>query len=352
MRKFKQVIYCQATMIIVVLSVVIGQAAADVFNMPNGQTSLSFVSVGDACNVADSATGYGSVAYNYQMGKYDVTFGQYCQFLNAVAKTDTYGLYNSWMASYLPTIGITQSGSSGNYSYSVTGSYSAGVNCPMLCANWGNAARFCNWLQNGQPTGDQGPGTTETGAYTLNGDIDNLLTETRNLGATYFIPSEDEWYKAAYYKGGGASAGYWLYPTKSDSVPSNALSETGTNNANFYVKSGGDIVYTDPVNYLTPVGMFAASPGPYGAYDMGGNVMQWNETIALDQPASRILRGGGSFGPASSLASSCRSMMYPQFYFAGFRVASVPEPGSAVMLLAAAFGTFAYALARTMRDRG
>ena len=27
------------------------------------------------------------------------------------------------------------------------------------------------------------------------------MTITRNAGAVYFIPSEDEWYKAAYYKG-------------------------------------------------------------------------------------------------------------------------------------------------------
>ena len=86
------------------------------------------------------------------MGEYDVTVGQYCQFLNAVAKTDTYGLYNSGcMSLYYPTIGISQSGSSGNYSYSVTGSDSQGVNCPIFAASWGDAARFCNWLQNGQP---------------------------------------------------------------------------------------------------------------------------------------------------------------------------------------------------------
>ena len=55
-------------------------------------------------------------------------------------------------------------------------------------------------------------------------------------------------------------------------APSNILSATGTNNANYY---NGD--YTDPTNYLTPVGAFADSPGPYGTYDMGGDVWQWNE---------------------------------------------------------------------------
>ena len=73
-------------------------AHGDVFNMPSGQTSLQFVTVGDPGNVADPATGnlYGSVGHTYQIGKYDVTAGQYCQFLNAVATTsDPNGLYNS-----------------------------------------------------------------------------------------------------------------------------------------------------------------------------------------------------------------------------------------------------------------
>jgi hypothetical protein len=72
---------------IMVLAAGVGQAQADVFDMPSGQTSLLFVPVGDPGNAADT-TGYGSVGYPYQMGKYDVTVGQYCGFLNAVAKTD------------------------------------------------------------------------------------------------------------------------------------------------------------------------------------------------------------------------------------------------------------------------
>ena len=208
---------------------------ADVFNMPGGQTSLQFVTVGDPGNAADPTTGYGAVGYVFQIGTYDVTVGQYCQFLNAVAKTDTYGLYNSGMATDFPTIAIIQSGSSGNYSYLVAGGYSQAANCPIFDVNWGDAARFCNWLQNGQPTGAQGPGTTETGAYTLNGDVSDLLSETRNTQATYFLPSRDK-RKAAYYDPAlnGGTGGYWLFPTRSDTEPSNSLSTTGTNNANFF----------------------------------------------------------------------------------------------------------------------
>ena len=132
--------------------------AQGVFNMPSGETSLSFVPVGNPGNAPDPSTGFGSVGYAYQMGEYDVTVGQYVQFLNAVAKTDTYGLYSTGgmyslgMDADFPTIKIARSGSSGGYSYSVAGGYSQAVNCPIFDVTWGDAARFCNWLQNGQPT--------------------------------------------------------------------------------------------------------------------------------------------------------------------------------------------------------
>ena len=186
-----------------------GTARADVFNMPGGQTSISLVPVGNAGNAPDPATGnlYGSVSYNYSIDAYDVTLAQYTVFLNAVAKTDTYGLYNIYMGGandYYSTQGIMQSGSPGSYSYSVTGSNPQAANCPAFDVTWFDAARFCNWLQNGQLTGVRGTGTTETGAYTLNGDTTSG-TESRNANAKYFIPSENEWYKAAYYNPSSAT---------------------------------------------------------------------------------------------------------------------------------------------------
>jgi formylglycine-generating enzyme required for sulfatase activity len=169
-------------------------------------------------------------------------------------------------------------------------------------------------------------GSTETGSYTLNGDTTTLL-ETRNTGATYVLPSENEWYKAAYYN--PSTGTYWTYPTQSYSPPSNAPSTIGTNNAN-YNASG----YTDATNYLTQVGSFTSSLGPYGTYDMAGDVSQWNEAVV---GSARGFRGGAWYSYAAALASSNRGDISPTYadYGIGFRVASVPEPSTVVLLLAA-----------------
>lgn len=139
-------------------------------------------------------------------------------------------------------------------------------------------------------------------------------------------------YKAAYYKGGGTNAGYWTYPTKSNTTPSNILSSTGTNNANF--DNGG--YDTDPTNGLTPVGAFAASPGPYGTYDQGGDVSQWNEADLYG--FLRGTRGGGWGSDYRFMTDSYRSGATPASgnNGLGFRVASVPEPGAMILLLGGA----------------
>jgi sulfatase modifying factor 1 len=343
--RLKQTV-CSFAVVALVLSVSVAQGI-----------TIEVVPVGNAGNEADQATGYGAVAYNYYIGKYDVTIGQYCEFLNAVAKTDTYGLYNDNMrfGEWYQNIGITQSGTSGNYSYSVTynaaawskyatdypGLYpsaSAAANaCPAFSVRWSDAARFCNWLQNGQPTFPTGtpgevPGSTETGAYALIGD-----TPSRNAGATWFLPSEDEWYKAAYHN--PMAGTYWTYPTRSNTAPINILSSTGVNNANFYDHFGtGNLGCTDPPNYLTPVGAFLSSPGPYGTYDMGGDV--WQFTEAVFDLGCHGIRGGAYGNFSYHLASTYRENgVYPweQMPTVGFRVASsVPEPSSLAMLLAGA----------------
>src|ERR1700730_516743 len=191
---------------------------------------IQTVHVGDVGNASDT-NGMGAVKYRYSIGEFELTTAQYTAFLNAVAATDTNGLYNPSMGTDFPRVGISRSGVSGSYTYAVIGN----GNVPVNDMTWGSVARFCNWLQNGQPVGPEGPGTTETGSYTLNGAVTRaaLMAVTRNPGAGWVIPTVDEWYKAAYYKGGGTNAGYWIYPTQSNTPPINTLPDTG-NHANFF----------------------------------------------------------------------------------------------------------------------
>jgi formylglycine-generating enzyme required for sulfatase activity len=187
-----------------------------------------------------------------------------------------------------------------------------------------DSCRFANWLGNGQGDGD-----TETGAYTLNGyNGSDGRTIQRNAGATWAVTSEDEWYKAAYYdpnKAGGA--GYWDYPTKSNSI--------NTGMANY----GGSVSHT------TDVGSYGFSSA-YGTFDQGGNVFEWTEAIVaqgvsgLDTYATRGTRGGNWSAPDSNLRASFVWDTFPsdKAAFFGFRVSEVPEPSSIIALLGALVG--------------
>ncbi|MGA2795947.1 MAG: SUMF1/EgtB/PvdO family nonheme iron enzyme [Thermoguttaceae bacterium] len=311
-----------------------GMVSANVFNMGPGLTSLEMVPVGDPGNApnnlimvppspSDSITYDGSVGYAYKIGKCEISAGQYTEFLNAVAgNSDPYGLYNSYMATTRAGGQITKSGSV----------YTAALpNQPANCISWGDAARFCNWMANGQPTtGVEDFSTTEDGSYYLN--VTDWLAITRKPGATWFIPTEDEWYKAAYYdpnKGGPGVGGYWLWPTKSDDCPSNEYPSSGTNNANY----NADTRSSGPP-YTTEVGSFANSLSAYGTLDQGGNVWEWNETV-FPEYSSRGVCGGGWWDPAPWFRADHHSW-FGGGDNTGFRVAEVPEPGNITLLVCGA----------------
>lgn len=262
--------------------------------------ALQWVTVRDKGNAADD-TGYGAVAYDYRIGTHEVTIGQYAAFLNAVAATDTYGLYsvNMTLAAYA---GIARLGSPGSYSYSVMDNGGDSSNRPITFVSWFDVARFANWMHNAQPTGPQNAATTEDGAYTLNG-IQWGNAPARNPGARFHIPTEDEWYKAAYYKGGGTTAGYWEYATQSDSPPGNTIGG-GANQANCYdIFRGyavtGSTSYEFGRNYLTDVGAFAGSASAYGTFDQCGNVAEWNDLTGVPGH-SRGIRGGSFMSSSTS----------------------------------------------------
>ena len=271
----------------------------------------------------------GAVDYVYEIGKFEVTAGQYCAFLNAVAATDTYDLYNTLMDSESMGCQITRNGTSGSYTYDFSGRPSGAeadwVDRPVNWISWGDAARFANWLHNGQPTGAQDLSTTEDGSYFLDGatSATELSPVTREPDATWVIPSEDEWYKAAYHKNDGVTGHYWDYPTASDRYPT-LEPPPGTDltygSANGYYDG---YVIGSPY-YRNEVGAYDAKPSvsPYGTFDQAGNVREWNEAELGTYRGQR----GGSFLQSMLDWAVLRDYVNPtsEYHDYGFRVARVP----------------------------
>ncbi|HIG40228.1 MAG TPA: hypothetical protein EYQ14_06745, partial [Gammaproteobacteria bacterium] len=156
--------------------------------------------------------------------------------------------------------------------------------------NFYGAARFANWLMNGQPTGSQDSSTTEAGFYTFSdattissqGTRSASLIDGKNWVA---IASEDEWYKAAYYDPtlNSGSGGYYNYPAGSDSPPTMSAPTSESNSANY---GGGE----NAVGSTAVVGSYSGSPSPYGTFDQGGNILEWTDSIP--EESKRAIRGG------------------------------------------------------------
>lgn len=304
-----------------------GLAALMVVSASPGYAEVTFewVTIGNPGNDPDSLNegavpGIGSVPYVYRIARHEVTNEQYAQFLTAVAVTDTNGLYSTAMGSEARG-GITQSGSPGTFTYSVKTDMG---DKPVMFVSYFDAMRFVNWLHNGQPTGAQGAGTTETGVYT----ISDGLSESRAVDALFFIPTENEWYKAAHHQPavqGGDADDYWLYPTASNGLPTIAtadaigdVSNAGANVANY--QSGAD--WNEQDGNVTTVGSAGPSSGSfYGTTDQGGNVAEWSETVESN---THRVQGGAWGDDESALRSSGLSYFVPSAdtIIIGFRVAS------------------------------
>jgi len=267
-------------------------AGAQADSVTHGGTTINmdFVNMGYAGNTADS-TGYGSVADNYRIGKYEVTAAQWA---SVIAADSNVGNAGSWAGSQ-----------------------------PTASSSWYESAKFANWLTTG---------SAYSGAYQFNGSGTltnvNRAAAVSAYGTVYVLPTEDEWYKAAYLKSDGSA--YTLYAT-GDSVPA-----AGAGGENYDDPFGGS-----PWN----VGTGIAENN--GTFDMNGNVFEWNESAydgTLDNMAeNRVIRSGAFNNSESILRSSNRSIGTPtsEINRFGFRVAAIPEPSSILLMgVAGGFAVF------------
>jgi formylglycine-generating enzyme required for sulfatase activity len=195
---------------------------------------------------------------------------------------------------------IIREGTAGDYTYRAA---PGAASLPIANVNWVSAARFVNWLSNGQPvaTSSASATGTETGAYVLDGD--NVVFRTP--GSTYWLPSEDEWYKAAFYDPQkGTTGGYWQYATRSDEAPDNGTPRRldGLNAANY------NAIVSAAGNKLVPAGSFVRSVSYYGTLDQAGSLWEWSDTPIENfrgEENSMIVRSGswslGILNPAKSV---------------------------------------------------
>ncbi|MBX3405009.1 MAG: SUMF1/EgtB/PvdO family nonheme iron enzyme [Phycisphaeraceae bacterium] len=286
------------------------------------QVGIESVLIDNAGNLA-STDGFGAVPTNFAIGKFEVTNEQYARFLNAVATdSDPNNLWNILMGGD-PRGGISRIGVVPPWTYASRPNM---AEKPVNFVTWADAARFCNWLHHGQPTGPQGPGTTEDGAYFM---VGNTIVP-RAAGARWYMPNEDEWYKAAYHDpvnpgaDGLGTPDYWLYPTMTDLAPMLALASAvgdvanpGQNivNHNF----GADWAGQD--GHVTTVGS-ATSKSFYHAFDMAGNIDEILEPVG---PTGGILLRGGGWDSLNARLRSTSRLGSPGTAFGsaiGFRVAA------------------------------
>jgi hypothetical protein len=274
----------------------------DTFGTGTNQFGIDFVTVGNPGNSNDT-TGYGGVPYSYRIGKYTISQNQ----IDAATRN---GLQN-----------VTAGAWSGDQ--------------PAANISWYEAAAYVNWLNTSQGYRPAYNLTYTNGAWSMalwpaspdtNGNVAWTLGGTnlfRNALCHYFLPSENEWYKAAYYdpnKNGG-SGGYWLYPTGSDSAPTPVASGS----------AAGTAVYNQPWGN-DPASVFQAGGiSPYGTMGQGGNVWQWEETGESGNNnnvlGNRVCLGG-AWGDGADLIHYITRYVTPPVYedFGhGFRVASVDD---------------------------
>jgi hypothetical protein len=279
------------------------QSLLQTFGNGANQFSMDFVTIGNPGNAADtsgSPNPAGSVGYIYNIGKYEVSREMITK-ANAAASL---GIIMMNMSSYGAN----------------------GVNRPATGISWNEAARFVNWLNTSQgyqaaynfTTSGANANITLWGAGEYSGS-----NQYRHKDAYYFLPSMDEWYKAAY----GSPSGTWYdYATGSDSAPSAVAS--GTSGAVYNGQFG-------PADITNAGGL-----SPYGTMAQNGNVLEWNESAydgSNNSPSeNRELRGGSWGFDSSNLVASFRASTDPTLdadIGIGFRVASVPEPSSGLLVL-------------------
>lgn len=277
---------------------------------------IDYRTVGNPGNAGSPISGLGSVSNTFRISAYEVTNSQYAEFLNAVGQSNTNSIYNTNMSTNVNG-GITRTGTSGAFAYTVKAGF---ANRPVNFVSWYSAARFMNWLQNGQTTNVS---SMESGAYTIPSNATTGPVLARSAGAQVFLPTANEAFKAAYFNAG--TNAYFAYGTSSNTAPTGGAGSS-TAITNFTIANSANYNSSGTTN----VGAFTnASVSPYGLFDATGNVAELSQTANPSNAAQVYSIGGGWNTATGSPALTGASFISMNGSAAiGFRVAAVPEPST------------------------
>jgi formylglycine-generating enzyme required for sulfatase activity len=198
------------------------------------------------------------------------------------------------------------------------------------------AAQYCNWLHNDRSSDLS---AIEDGAYdasTFSTNSDGTFNDqlTRHPDARYWIPSLDEWVKAAHYdpdRFGEGQGGWWDYPDGSDDPLYPGFPGEGETSATL-----------DWDGAYLPLGAYADIQSPWGLFDLSGGTMEWTEEVH-HSGKFRLTDGAPVFGFESFLVLDAVNEIAAtdgpgsQSRLLGFRVAgAIPTPSSIALLVCAA----------------
>lgn len=296
---------------------------------------FDFVTIGAPNNPAYDGSlgpgneGRGSVPYEYRMARTEVTSAQWLEFVNLMApQSGNPLLFGRPFSSGLRPAGLG--------SYQLNPFIANAASVPVLGIEWREAALFCNWLNNGKPQlwSEIQAGAYDASTFTSNPDGTFNDQATRSPGARYWIPSLDEWMKAAHYdpdRYGENEGGWWRYSHMSDQQPLSGSPGEGQTSAGYR---------TDELDELRiPLGAYTDVRSPWGLTDLSGGAHEWVEEVIMSN--SRGVEGTYAgeqlppqgFGIPTNDAVFVTSFQFIAFGgFAGLRVASaVPAPGGIVI---------------------
>lgn len=318
-----------------------GHSRADI----DPQSGIDFVRIGAPGNapwsgttpptIGDMALGRGQVNYEYQIGRLEVTTSQWAEFFSAALDRPANDRL-PWIAAptFWGAVGTAPTTPGGQRFAVPAGNEMRAVGN----ISWRVAAMYCNWLHNGKSTDRD---AFMNGAYDVSqfSGIERFTDQlTHNAGAKYWIPTWDEWLKAAHYdpdKNGPDQGGWWTYSNGTDQQLIGG--PPGVGQANFGWRDGANSQWT------TLLGAYPDTQSPWGLLDVAGGTAEWTEGVLFGAGDTkyRVYEGsywGSSPGFAiSDAAFSAGGASFPSIDFLdlGFRIATtVPNPPSASVLIA------------------